>query len=276
MYDTPNVLESPCLTAGLSSPVRDYRLLGSITLGDTTMQHNDTTQVLENNLNRYSNRYLNKNLNTSQQSIKPEVSNENVGRASPPLFASQGASHPGVKEDRKKTKEPKTERKLSPNYLYEEIHLQINKIRDGDRYTRMNCYISLKTDTDMQFSTFLSGNVTSAIYETVRQATKGSEYTILDTIKKYKEIYGNDLLLGRMRYKPANGYKTDMHKTNIPNVLLAIYPVGDTFHATLKLLDEEIHFELTNEVEGKQKEYYNLVGLFRREIKTMNEEDAFE
>jgi hypothetical protein len=240
------------------------------------MQINDQTQVLENNLNRYSNRYLNKNLNTYQQSINPEGSNANVGRASPPLFAPQGAAHPGVREDRKKTREPRTERKLSPNYLYEEIHLQINKIRDGDRYTRMNCYISLKTDTDMQFSTFLSGNVTSAIYETIRQATKGSEYTILDTIKKYKEIHGNDLMLGRMRYKPTNGYKTDMHKANIPNVLLAIYPFEDTFHATLKLLDEEIHFELTNNVEGNQKEFYDLVGIFRREIKTMDEEDAFE
>lgn len=242
------------------------------------MQQNDTTQPqpLENNLNRYLNRYLNKNLNTFQQSIKPEVSNENVEVAEPPVLASQGASHPGLKEDRKKSKEPRPEKKLSPNYLYEEIHLQINKIRDGDRHTRMNCYISLKSDTDMQFSTFLSGTVTSAIYETIKQATKYSEYSILDTIKKYKEIYGNDLLVGRMRYKPANGYKTDMHKKNIPNVLLAIYPVGDSFNATLKLLDEEIHFELTNIVEGKQKQFYNLIGTFRREIKTMNIEDAFE
>jgi hypothetical protein len=241
------------------------------------MLKNDKTapQPLENNLNRYLNRYLNMNLNTFQQSIKPEVSNENVEVAEPPISASP-AQAPLVKEDRKKTRIPKTEKKLSPNYLYEEIHVQINKIRDGDRHTRMNCYISLKSDTDMQFSTFLSGKVTSALYETISQATKYSEYSILDTIKKYKKIYGNNLMLGRMRYKPVNGYKTDMHRTNIPHVLLAIYPVGDTFHATLKLLDEEIHFELTNEVEGKQKEYYNLVGTFRRELKTMNIEDAFE
>jgi hypothetical protein len=241
------------------------------------MLKNDKTmpQPLENNLNRYLNRYLNKNLNTFQQSINPEGSNENSSSASPPVSASP-AQAPLVKEDRKKSKEPKTEKKLSPNYLYEEIHLQINKIRDGDRYTRMNCYISLKSDSDMKFSTFLSGTVTSAIYETTKQATKYSEYSILDTIKKYKEIYGNDLMLGRMRYKPVNGYKTELHKKNIPNVLLAIYPVADTFHATLKLLDEEIHFELTNEVEGKQKEFYNLVGTFRRELRTMNEEDAFE
>ena len=83
-------------------------------------------------------------------------------------------------------------------------------------------------------------------------------------------------MLGRMRYKPLNGYKTDMHKKNIPNVLLAIYPVGDTFHATLKLLDEEIYFQLSNELEGKQKEYYNLLGTYRRETKTMSIEDAFE
>jgi len=241
---------------------------------DIQAQENHTPD--KNNLNRYLNRYLNKNLNTFQQSINPTGSIENVEGALPPVLASQGASHPGLKEDRKKSKEPRIEKKLSPNYLYEEIHLQINKIRDGDRHTRMNCYISLKSDTDMQFSTFLSGTVTSALYETVNQATKYSEYSILDTIKKYKQIYGNDLMLGRMRYKPTNGYKTDMHKKNIPNVLLAIYPVGDTFHATLKLLDEEIHFELTNNVEGKQKEYYNLIATFRREIKTMNEQDAFE
>ena len=229
---------------------------------------NDQTQPLENNLNRY--------LNTFQQSINPEGSNENLEVAEPPVLASQGASHPGVKEGRKKSKEPRAEKKLSPNYLYEEIHLQINKIRDGDRYTRMNCYISLKTDSDMQFSTFLSGSVTSAIHETMKQAVKHSEYSIIDAIKRYKNTYGDDLMLGRMRYKPINGFKTDLHRSNIPHVLLAIYTVDNTFHATLKLLDEEIHFELTNEIEGKQKEFYNLIGTFRREIKTMNEEDAFE
>lgn len=236
----------------------------------------DQTQPLENNLNRYLNRYLNKNLNTFQQSIEPEVLYENVEVAEPPVLASQGASHPGVKEDRKKTKEPRPEKKLSPNYLYEEIHLQINKIRDGDRHTRMNCYISLKTDSDIQFSTFLSGTVTTAIYETIKQATIKSEYSILDTIKKYKELYGNDLLLGRLRYKPINGYKTDLHKSNIPHVLLAVYPVDNVFHATLKLLDEEIHFVMTKEVAGNQKNFYDFVGIFRREIKTMNDEDAFE
>jgi hypothetical protein len=251
-------------------------LLGSITIiGETIMQINEQTQPLENNLNRYLNRYLNKNLNTFQQSINPEGSIENVEVAEPPVLASQVAS---LRSERrpKETGEPKTEKKLSPNYLYEEIHLQINKIRDGERHTRMNCYVSLKTDTDMQFTTFLSGSVTSAIYETLKQATKNSEYSIIDTIKKYKNLYGDDLMLGRMRYKPTNGFKTDMHKTNIPHVLLAIYTVDNAFHATLKLLDEEIHFELTNQIEGKQKECYNLIGVFRRELKTMNEEDAFE
>ena len=89
-------------------------------------------------------------------------------------------------------------------------------------------------------------------------------------------MYGNDLMLGRMKYKPINGYKTELHKTLIPNVLLAIYPVDNIFHATLKLLDEEIHFVLTNELEGKQKEFYDLIGTYRREQKTMSVEDAFE
>jgi len=230
----------------------------------------------KNNKNRYLNRYLNKNMNTFQQSIKPEVSNENVEGAEPLVIASQGASHPGMKEDRKKTKEPRPEKKLSPNYLYEEIHIQINKIRDGERHTRMNCYISLRTDSDMKYSTFLTGSATSATYETISQATKYKEYTMLDTIKEYKELHGSNLLLGRMKYKPLNGYKTELHKNLIPNVLLAIYPVGNTFHATLKLLDEEIHFILTNEVEGKQSEFYDLIGTYRRELKTMSIEDAFE
>jgi len=230
----------------------------------------------KNNKNRYLNRYLNKNMNTFQQSINPEGSNENVEGAEPLVLASQGASHPEMKEDRKKAKQPRTEKKLSPNYLYEEIHIQINKIRDGERHTRMNCYISLKTDSDIQFSTFLTGSATSATYETISQATKYKEYTMLDTIKEYKKLHGSNLLLARMKYKPLNGYKTELHKNLIPNVLLAIYPVGDTFHATLKLLDEEIHFILTNEVEGKQSEFYDLIGTYRRELKTMSIEDAFE
>ena len=230
----------------------------------------------KNNKNRYLKRYLNKNMNTFQQSINPTGSNENVEGAEPLVIASQGASHPGVKEDRKKTKEPRAEKKLSPNYLYEEIHIQINKIRDGERHTRMNCYISLKTDNDIQFSTFLTGSATSATYETISQATKYKEYTMLDTIKEYKELHGGNLLLARMKYKPLNGYKTELHKNLIPNVLLAIYPVGDVFHATLKLLDEEIHFILTNELEGKQSEFYDLIGTYRREQKTMSIEDAFE
>lgn len=236
---------------------------------------NDQTQPSENNLNRYLNRYLNKNLNTFQQSINPEGCIENVEVAEPPVLASQVAA---LRDESKPedTGKPKTEKKLSPNYLYEEIHLQINKIRDGERHSRMNCYLSLKSDTDMQFSTFLSGSVTSATYETLKQATKNSEYSIIETIKKYKSLYGDDLMLGRLRYKPTNGFKTDMHKSNIPHVLLAIYPVENTFHATLKLLDEEIHFELTNELEGKQKQYYNLIGIYRRQLKTMHEEDAFE
>jgi hypothetical protein len=196
-------------------------------------------------------------MNTFQQSINPTGSIENVEGAVPLVIATQGASHPGLKKDRKETKQPKAEKKLSPNYLYEEIHIQINKIRDGDRHTRMNFYISLKTDNDIQFSTFLSGTATSATYETISQATKNKEYSMLEKIKEYKELHGNNLLLGRMKYKPINGYKTELHKTLIPHVLLAIYPVGDIFHATLKLLDEEIHFELTKEVEGKQKEFYD-------------------
>lgn len=228
------------------------------------------------NMNRNLNWYLNRNLNTFQQSINPTGSNENVETATPFPIASQVPSGPSEEVTRNTKETRKQEKKLSPNYLYEEIHLQINKIREGDRHTRMNVYVSLKTDTDMRFSTFLSGSVTSAIFETIKQATKNSEYTILDKIKSYKEQYGNDLMLGRLKYKPINGYKTDMHKTNIPHVLLAIYPVNDTFHATLKLLDEEIHFELTNAINEKQKEFYNLVGFFKRESKTMTDEDAFE
>jgi hypothetical protein len=211
-------------------------------------------------------------MNTFQQSINPMGSIENVEAAEPPPVTSEVRAE----ERPKKSREPRPEKKLSPKYFYEEIHVQINKIRDGDRHTRMNVYISLKTDTDMTFSTFLTGSITTAIYETRSMAESKKEYSIVDKIDKAKTMYDNNLMTGRFKYKPLNGYKTDMHKGLIPHVLLIVYIDDEDFNCILHLLDETIPIKLTRNIEGKQKEFYDLIGTFKRETKVMSEEDAFE
>jgi hypothetical protein len=225
------------------------------------------------NMNRNAKRYLNKNLNTFQQSIEPEVLNANVRSASPISFASQGASHPRVKEDRKETGLP--EKKLSRNAMYEEIHFQMNKVKHGDRHTRAKIYLSLKTDLDVTFSVTLSGTVTNAIYETLAMAKEKNEYSMIDLINKLKDKHGPDLMLGRLKYKPRNGYKTDMHKSIIPHVLMAVYATDEGWGATLHMLGETYEFEMTNNIEGKQKQFYDVVGVYRKLSNVMDEDDAF-
>jgi hypothetical protein len=237
------------------------------------------------NMNRNAKRYLNKNMNTFQQSIEPEVLYANVGRAAPPSLASQGASHPGVKENRKKsgetgqtgqTEKPLLpEKKLSRNAIYEEIHFQMNKVKDGDRYTRAKIYLSLKTDLDVTFSVTLSGSVTTAIHETLAMAREKKEQSIVDLINKLKEQHGSGLLLGRLKYKPRNGYKTDFHKNIIPYVLIAVYATHDGWGSTLYMLNEQYDFEMTNNIDGKQKQFYDVIGVYRKTLNIMDESDAF-
>lgn len=236
-------------------------------------------QLPDCNMNRNAKRYLNMNMNTFQQSSQPEALFVNSRADKPPISASP-AQAPEVKENqekvRKTEKVPLVEKKLSPNAIYEEIHFQMNKIKDGERHARAKVYLSLKTDLDMTFSVTLSGSVTSAVYETISMATSKKENSIIELIKRLKECHGNDLMVGRLKYKPRNGYKTDMHKNIIPHVLIAVYPNELGFGATLYMLGQEYVFEMINTVEGKQKEFYTVVGTYRKIPNVMNDEDAFE
>jgi hypothetical protein len=235
-------------------------------------------QLPSNNMNLNAKRYLNKNMNTFQQSSQPEALFVNDRADKPPRSASP-AQAPEVyiqEKVRKTEKVPLVEKKLSPNAIYEEIHFQMNKIKDGERHARAKVYLSLKTDLDMTFSVTLSGSVTSAVYETISMANTKKEHSIIELIKRLKECHGNDLMVGRLKYKPRNGYKTDMHKNIIPHVLIAVYPTEMGSGATLYMLGQEYVFEMTNTIAGKQKEYYDVVGTYRKIPNVMNDEDAFE
>jgi len=246
----------------------------------TTIDLGTEIQLPFNNMNLNAKRYLNMNMNTFQQSMEPLALIANVVADKPPPLAAQGASHPDVrkKEKREEDRETKAfvEKKLSLNAIYEEIHFQMNKVREGDRHTRSKVYLSLKTDLDMTFSVTLSGSVTTATYETLSMANTKKEKSIVDLINKLKEEHGNNLMVGRLKYKPRNGYKTDMHKNIIPHVLIAVFPNEHGCGATLYMLGEKYEFEMSNKVEGKQKEFYQVIGTYRKIPNVMNDEDAFE
>lgn len=232
------------------------------------------------NRNRNLNRNQNKNMNTFQQSTRSSTSDYvNVGEASPPAFASQASSRPGSGRKYQEKPEVLAERKLGKNDVYEEIHIQVNKLQIGDRHSRAKVYVSLKRDNDINFSTFLSGSVTSALYETIATANEKKEYNIIKLIQSLKDKYGdNDLVVGRLKYKPRNNFKTDMHRSIIPHVLIAIYrDEYDNIQCCLYILNEKFEcvMNTNDELKGKQKQYYDMVGIYRGKPQVMSEDDAF-
>lgn len=232
------------------------------------------------NMNMNINMKRKRNMNTFQQAnacSQPLALNENVCLASPDGLASPGASHLSVRglKGMGLRENIIEEKKLSRNSIYEEIHFQMNKIRVGTRYSRAKVYISLKTFEDMTFSVTLSGSVTTAVYETISMANLKKEYNIVTLIETLKEKHKNGLMVGRLKYKPRNGYKTELHRNIIPHVLIAVYPEHEHFGSTLYILGTEYCFEI-NEVQGLQKNFYDVVGIYRNKPDVMDENLAFD
>ena len=116
----------------------NYNVSGSCSYSDSTVQHSDETVPA------------------------PEAP-----------FSSQ-AQGPLVKEDRKKSGDPKKNvpRKVSSEDYYVQINMSVNEIRRGKRTTRMNAYLSLKDDNDKKFSIYLRSSLTSSLDETLRSIKK--------------------------------------------------------------------------------------------------------
>lgn len=283
MYDTPNVLESPCLTAGLSSPVRDM-MLGSITLGDTTMQNLTAEDILamigqdtkQTNSANHAEVYYNYNSSgsysnsdsTVQQSTGPsDPTNETVVAPTAPSSFS-GASHPGVKEIPKKSGSPRKNipRKVSTQDVYTKIIMSVNDIRISKRTTRMTAYFSLKEENDKKLSIFLRSSLTSVISDTYRGIRLKDNKTLESICDEMVEACPKDakLLLGRLRYNPRRFKIEEEHKHNLKYGLVAIYDYGSKKEAVLYLLDEYYPILLTDDTTEKQT-MFDFTGSYTKE-----------
>ena len=295
MYDTPNVLESPCLTAGLSSPVRDV-MLGSITLGDTTMQNLTAEDILAmigqsskkeldsvGSAEMYSNSNyeLKKNRNKKENTF--QQSSVNV-RGQAPISSSQ-AQGPVVKEDREIPEDQTvgiTEQKYGRRLNWQndkiiEMRLQIGNVKIGDRYKRATAYISIKTETDKRYMIFMKSSMTTATDETFRSIKKDNDKVLQSVAEEfYTDHYDQKLFLGRVKYKITKGQKIQKHhRTNLPCALIGMWIDEGIFYARFHLLGDDYDFELTDDISTSQKKYYQYEGLWQCDEGPLSMNEAF-
>jgi hypothetical protein len=280
MYDTPNVLESPCLTAGLSSPVRDYRTLGSITLGDTNMQnltaedilamigHSNKKTISANHAEVYYNTSSSGSCSYSDSTL--QQSNASV-QAPEALISSSGASHPGLKKDQRDTGSPRKNvpRKISLEDYYVQINMSVNEIRRGKRTDRMTAYFSVRDENDKKFTIFLRSSLTTSTDETFRSIRKTNNKVLEDALLEIGSNCPNDakFFSGRLRYNPRRFKIEDEHKTNLKSAVIGIYDYGDRMTAILFMLNEFYVIELGDDLTSKQQGTFDFTGSFQRDIR---------
>jgi hypothetical protein len=188
-----------------------------------------------------------KKKNTFQQS------SVNVGEASPLQLSSTGASHPGVKEDQGIPEDRKSYgREITLNDLVVDITCCLAKIRVGNRYSRLIAYFSLKTEHDIRYMIFLRSNLTTAHDEILRSIDKSNNKPLRTIAEDYINTYGDDLMIGRIKYKPTNKYVTQQHRKNHKHGLFALWATLEGFTGQLYLNGEYYDFYFTDDLSPLQ------------------------
>jgi hypothetical protein len=208
------------------------------------------------------NKKLNMKENTLQQSTRSSSDIGNVGRAAPSLLAPPIASLQELKENsqRPKPKQKSLEdnmafaRKLRINDLIVEMHCQLGKWRTG-RYKRINAYFSIKTQDDIRYKIFLRSSATSALDETLRSIRNNKNNHLLQKAQDYISKYDN-ILLGRIRYTPKNGFISEQHRPSLSSALFALWISDDQLLGELYLNGEHYPFNFTTDISDKQKKSF--------------------
>lgn len=141
--------------------------------------------------------------------------------------------------------------RLNPNAKYDRICIQMTNLRIGKRFNRANIYVSMKESTENKFNVFLTGALTNSKHELYRgcknsQAVK----SVIDA------LFGTypDMMIGRLRYKPINGFITDFHRKNTKSAIIGVYKNHlDEYIAVLVLYYEFIEIPLTHPLSEKQQ-----------------------
>lgn len=235
-------------------------------LGTLINLNNDSAEMYSNT---YSNSTdMNKKENTFQQSTSsPTQDCVNVCEASPPSFASQGASHPGVKEDQREVRETTRYygREAKPSDYFIDIQVSLGEVKEGTRTSRCPIYFSLKTDTDKKYNIFLRSKLTTSTDETMRSIMKTNNLPLRDILNDVISLGGENLMVGRIQYKPTNGFITDQHRKNHKNGLAAVFTHDGIHTCYLYFNGEEYMFELTDDMTMGQSKVYTKVGNWIRD-----------
>lgn len=207
---------------------------------------------------------------TGQQSNAPVVEPQ----AAPFPFPS--ASH-SVCEEKKKNvlafeknngSKPKKyqQRKITTNDYLVEIFMSINNIKNGQRYSRMTSYLNLKEVNDKKYSMFYTSRLTSAHDEIRRRIIQYDNRPLLSVYDEFINLYGKDCLLGRLKLNPRKYPIGDEHRSNHKHSLLCVYPDEQELHVNLYLMDEYYEFVLDQDMTDKQKEVYERIGIWQRDM----------
>lgn len=247
--------------------------LESITGITTKFKHLGTSIDINNSAEMYSNTYsnstdMNKKKNTFQQSTSsPTTDCVNVQEATPLGSASQGAAHPGVKKDQREVRETARYygREAKPSDFFVDIQVSLGTPKEGTRTTRCPIYFSLKTDTDKKYNIFLRSKLTTSIDETMRSITKANNLPLRDILNDVVNLGGENLMVGRIQYKPTNGFITDQHRKNHKNGLVAVFMHDGIHTCYLYFNGEEYMFELTDDMTLEQSKVYSKVGNWLRD-----------
>lgn len=204
-----------------------------------------------------NNRKKNKNKNTVQQSSQPSVLSVTVETPSAsPSLPSAAASQPGVKErDRIYGREAKKD-----DYFVD-IRAQLSHPKVG-KVTRATMYFSMKTDTDQKYNIFLRSKLTTATNETMRSILGHRNYLLRDKLNEIINSGYDNLMTGRIQYKPTNGYIGKQHRVAHKYGLCATFTLDSEMYCVLYFNDEVYHFEMNDTITSNQSQFYSKEGLY--------------
>lgn len=243
----------------------------------TTISFNEDAEMYS--VSSYKeNKKKNLNKNTFQQS------SVNVG-GKPPVLSTSKPSALDVKKSKeyRETKDDGNQelrygRRLNwQNDKIVEMHLQLGHVKEGDRYSRVKAYISIKTEDDSRYMIFMRSSLTTALDETFRSIRKDNDKVLeAEAGDLYSAHHKHELYLGRVKYKPTKGSKIcDYHRKNLPLSLLSIWIEDDEIHAQFYLLDTPYDFILNEPVSKKQQPFYSAQGTWTDDTSALSINEAF-
>lgn len=224
----------------------------------------------------YSNSIMNKKEKKNKKENTFQQSSANVSAQAPTSFPT-----PAEQSVRDTKKTGKSESRYGRRLNYQtdkivEICMQVGNVRTGKRYNRASAYLSIRTETDVRYMIFMRSSLTTATDETLRSIKKDNDKALLTNYEDaYSEHYNDNLWLGRVKYKPINGFVKEEHRKNLPLSLLSMWTQDGCYHAKFYFLGDEYEFILDEDLSTGQQKFYELQGTWRLDEGSMSLQEAF-